>query len=119
MYTKSTFNGLPHGNVQKLIQQNTLFSLRAEKYIRSRLTVLDKKKKSYNALFILCKQNGRLVGAAVEGDLSPSSGVGEAAAASAGGQKPAPFNLSHLEYTLPDTEIYEPETGNEDTNQIW
>ncbi|XP_063874775.1 protein prune homolog 2-like isoform X5 [Scylla paramamosain] len=56
------------------------------------------------------QQNGRLVGAAVEGDLSPPSGVGEAAAAPAGGQKPAPFNLSHLEYTLPDTEIYEPET---------
>lgn len=52
------------------------------------------------------------MGAAVEGELSPPSGVGEAAAAPAGGHKPTPFNLSHLEYTLPDTEIYEPETGN-------
>ncbi|XP_045138908.1 protein prune homolog 2-like isoform X2 [Portunus trituberculatus] len=55
-------------------------------------------------------QNGRLVGAALERDLSSASGAGQAAAAPAGGQKPAPFNLSHLEYTLPDTEIYEPET---------
>ncbi|XP_045138910.1 protein prune homolog 2-like isoform X4 [Portunus trituberculatus] len=56
------------------------------------------------------QQNGRLVGAALERDLSSASGAGQAAAAPAGGQKPAPFNLSHLEYTLPDTEIYEPET---------
>ncbi|XP_050716519.1 protein prune homolog 2-like isoform X2 [Eriocheir sinensis] len=55
-------------------------------------------------------QNGRLVGAAVEGEISPPSGLGEAAAAPARGHKPTPFNLSHLEYTLPDTEIYEPET---------
>ena len=63
--------------------------------------------------FLTCKQNGRLVGAAVEGDPSPASGAGQAAATSTGGHKPAPFNLSHLEYTLPDTEIYEPETGKE------
>lgn len=49
----------------------------------------------------------------MEGELSPPSGLGEAAAAPAGGHKPTPFNLSHLEYTLPDTEIYEPETGSE------
>ncbi|XP_042232074.1 protein prune homolog 2-like isoform X2 [Homarus americanus] len=55
-------------------------------------------------------QNGRLVGAAVEGGATPP-GVGAAAAAPpSGGRKPSPFNLSHLEYTLPDTEIYEPET---------
>ena len=68
-------------------------------------------------LLISCTQNGRLVGAAVEGEFSPPSGVGGAAAVSAGGHKPAPFNLSHLEYTLPDTEIYEPETGNENVQQ--
>ncbi|XP_045617952.1 protein prune homolog 2 isoform X2 [Procambarus clarkii] len=56
-------------------------------------------------------QNGRLVGAAVEGGISPLGGGGAAAAAAPHrGHKPSPFNLSHLEYTLPDTEIYEPET---------
>ncbi|KAK8750338.1 hypothetical protein OTU49_014784 [Cherax quadricarinatus] len=55
-------------------------------------------------------QNGRLVGAAVEGGILPPAGIGGAAAALGAGHKPSPFNLSHLEYTLPDTEIYEPET---------
>ncbi|XP_042232083.1 protein prune homolog 2-like isoform X7 [Homarus americanus] len=63
-------------------------------------------------------QNGRLVGAAVEGGATPP-GVGAAAAAPpSGGRKPSPFNLSHLEYTLPDTEIYEPETERPSTLEV-
>lgn len=53
-------------------------------------------------------QNGRLVGAAVEGNVPPPAGGG-AAAEAAGGHRPSPFNLSHLEFSLPDTEIYEAE----------
>ncbi|XP_042881827.1 protein prune homolog 2-like isoform X4 [Penaeus japonicus] len=58
-------------------------------------------------------QNGRLVGAAVEGNVPPPAGGGGggggAAAEAAGGHRPSPFNLSHLEFSLPDTEIYEAE----------
>lgn len=54
------------------------------------------------------QQNGRLVGAAVEGNVPPPAGGG-AAAEAAGGHRPSPFNLSHLEFSLPDTEIYEAE----------
>ncbi|XP_071516970.1 protein prune homolog 2-like [Panulirus ornatus] len=54
-------------------------------------------------------QNGQLVGAAVEGGITPPGSIGEASAEPVERHKPSPFNLSHLEYTLPDTEIYEAE----------
>ncbi|XP_066982693.1 protein prune homolog 2-like isoform X1 [Macrobrachium rosenbergii] len=66
-------------------------------------------------------QNGGLVGAAVEGIAPPPSvaaagaggGPGVGGCASGDQQRtgaPSAFNLSHLEFTLPDTEIYEAET---------
>lgn len=62
-------------------------------------------------LHVYYHQNGQLVGAAVEGGISPPDGIGGASAEPVEGRKPSPFNLSHLEYTLPDTEIYEAEPG--------
>ncbi|XP_064113214.1 protein prune homolog 2-like isoform X6 [Macrobrachium nipponense] len=77
-------------------------------------------------------QNGGLVGAAVEGIAPPPSVAGGGAggggpggvggcAASGDQQKtgaPSTFNLSHLEFTLPDTEIYEPETERPSTLEV-
>ncbi|KAK7082660.1 Protein prune 2 [Halocaridina rubra] len=66
-------------------------------------------------------QNGGLTGAALEGITQPSLSGGVAASNAGGadvtseglpqrmGGASAAFNLSHLEFTLPDTEIYEAE----------
>ncbi|XP_068220699.1 protein prune homolog 2-like isoform X6 [Palaemon carinicauda] len=75
-------------------------------------------------------QNGGLVGAAVEGMAPPPSvaaagvaggGPGVGGCTSGGQQRtgaPSAFNMSHLEFTLPDTEIYEPETERPSTLEV-
>ncbi|XP_066982733.1 protein prune homolog 2-like isoform X5 [Macrobrachium rosenbergii] len=74
-------------------------------------------------------QNGGLVGAAVEGIAPPPSvaaagaggGPGVGGCASGDQQRtgaPSAFNLSHLEFTLPDTEIYEAETERPSTLEV-